>query len=329
MRTYFFAVAAGILSSVFVPLPAQNVTVGAALDSTLLMIGDQANYSFEITQQPGDYVVAPEYQTTIPGGLEIVERFPNDTIKSPDGYLQIRKNYRVTAFEDSLLFIPPQPFVVGGDTIWSNSVSLKVVQPFDIDPESNEVADIKSIWKVPFDWKTPVEIGLLVILILIILLGAVVLIRKYLLKKSAVPPILQTVAPVVPPHLTALAELDRIKNEKRWQKGRVKEYYTELTDVIRKYIAARYRIGSMEMTSEEIMSAVGFLQFEQKSAFDCLKQILHIADLVKFAKWESNPSESELSLMNAYLFVNQTKKEEVKTLEQLKEEQQAPEKIAE
>lgn len=324
MKKYFFLLSVWLFLSFNSILSAQNITVNAVLDSTVLFIGDQANYSFEITQQPGQHVVMPEYQMIIPGGLEIVERFSNDTIKSNDGYLQIKKNYLVTAFEDSLLFIPPQAFVVGNDTIWSNSVSLKVIQPFDIDPKSTEVADIKPVINVRFDWNTLFKIYLLVLLIIIIVLAVVILIRKYMLKKPVIPQ-RQVIEPEIPAHQKALAALDRIKNEKIWQKGRIKEYYTQLTDVVRKYIAERFGINSMEMTSDEILDALEILRFEQKSAFECLKQILRIADLVKFAKWESNPSEIELSLMNAYLFVNQTKIEEVKSLEALKEEQQAEE----
>jgi hypothetical protein len=52
-----------------------------------------------------------------------------------------------------------------------------------------------------------------------------------------------------------------------------------------------------------------------------LQQILKLADLVKFAKWEATADEHELSLMNAYLFVNQTKIEEVKSLDEIKDEE--------
>ena len=75
----------------------------------------------------------------------------------------------------------------------------------------------------------------------------------------------------------------------------------------------------MEMTSEEILSHLNFLRFEQKSAYTSLKNILHLADLVKFAKWNALIDEHELSLNNAYLFVNQTKKEEPETVEVTKQ----------
>jgi hypothetical protein len=110
----------------------------------------------------------------------------------------------------------------------------------------------------------------------------------------------------------ALSELDKIKQEKPWQQGRPKEYHTELTDILREYIERVYNVNSMEMTSEEILENLRNLRFEQKNAYLGLKQILQLADLVKFAKWNATPDEHELSLSNAYLFINQTKVEELK-----------------
>ena len=77
----------------------------------------------------------------------------------------------------------------------------------------------------------------------------------------------------------------------------------------------------MEMTSEEILDHLKSLRMEQKSTYLSLKQILQLADLVKFAKWNATPDEHELSLLNAYLFVNQTKIEEVVSLDELKKEE--------
>ena len=121
--------------------------------------------------------------------------------------------------------------------------------------------------------------------------------------------------------MVALNQLDKIKQEKPWQQGRSKEYHTELTDVVREYIERVFSVNSMEMTSEEILEHLRNLRMEQKTAYSGLKQILKLADLVKFAKWNATPDEHELSLTNAYLFVNQTKVEETKPLEEIKKEE--------
>ncbi|HLP05297.1 MAG TPA: BatD family protein [Paludibacter sp.] len=305
-------------------LRGQQITVNARLDSTVIWVGNQTRLSFEVTQRPGQKVDMPIFSDTIGGGLEMVEFPQSDTIKSDNGNILVRKKYIVTAFHDSLLYIPPFPFVVGGDTVWSKSLSLKVVQPFQIDTASKSIADIKPVLDPKFDWAGLFKTILLVLTILAILVVLFVFVRKYILKK----PVLEKVVPeeIIPPHIVALSKLDKIKQEKAWQSNRSKEYHTELTDVIREYVERVFNIKSMEMTSAEILDNLRIPLHSQKSAYQGLKQILQLADLVKFAKWNPGPDEHELSLVNAYLFVNQTKVEEVKPLDELRNEELKPAK---
>ena len=306
-------------------LQAQKITVKAQLDSTVLWIGDQSNLSFEISQSPDQVVNTPLFFDTIPGGLEVVGGIRLDTIKSKDGYLLVKQNYTITAFEDSLYYLPSLPFVTGDDTVWSNPLSLKVVQPFQIDTASNTIADIKPIYKPNFDWKWFFKLVLFVLLIIAVVILAYFLIRKFVLKKPILPTAIE-VKENLPPHEIALKALDKIKNEKSWQQGRIKEYHTELTDVLREYVERLFNVSSMEMTSEEILDSLNMLKVSQKSAHNGLKQILQLADLVKFAKWNPSPEENELSLLNAYLFVNQTKIEETKPAVEEQNQEEAEEK---
>ena len=97
---------------------AQKITVTASLDSTVLWIGNQAHLSFVVSQQPNQKVSMPIFSDTIIGGLDLVEPVKIDTVKSPDGHILVSHQYLVTAFQDTLLYIPPFPFVMSdGDTI--------------------------------------------------------------------------------------------------------------------------------------------------------------------------------------------------------------------
>jgi len=318
MRKYF------LMLFLFVALAhtglwAQKITVNARLDSTVLRIGEQTHLTFEVSQQPNQKVVMPIFSDTIKGGLEMVEPVKTDTLKSADGRIQVTQHYVVTAFEDSLLYIPPFPFVSNGDTVWSKSLSLKVVQPFKIDTASTELADIKPVMEPKYDW-----MGLLVKILLVLGICALLALLYFLYRKYfKQQPVLDVKSQelLLPAHVVALNYLDKIKQEKAWQQGRSKEYHTELTDVLRTYIERIFNINSMEMTSEEILEQFRAMRMEQKSVYLSLQQILQLADLVKFAKWDATPDEHELSLMNAYLFVNQTKIEEVKPLEEIKNEE--------
>jgi len=223
----------------------------------------------------------------------------------------------VTAFQDSLMYIPPFPFVLNGDTVWSKSLSLKVVQPFKIDTAANSISDIKPVFEPKFDWVGLIKMILLGLVIIALLVLLYFVLRKYWMKK---PIFVSTPEKALPPFVIALNHLDKIKQEKPWQHNRVKEYHTELVDVIREYIEQVFDINCMEMTSIEILEHLGDLRKEQKTAYFALKQMLQLADLVKFAKWNPTPDEHESSLTNAYLFVNQTKVEEIKPLEVVPEE---------
>ncbi|HET7734087.1 MAG TPA: BatD family protein [Paludibacter sp.] len=298
---------------------AQKITVNARLDSTVLRIGEQTHLTFEVSQQPNQKVIMPIFSDTIKGGLEMVEPVKTDTLKSADGHIQVTQHYVVTAFEDSLLYIPPFPFVSNGDTVWSKSLSLKVVQPFKIDTASNQLADIKPVMEPKYDW-----LGLLLKVLIVLGIGGLLVLFYFLYRKYfEVKPALDVKSQelLLPAHVVALNYLDKIKQEKAWQQGRSKEYHTELTDVIRSYIERMFNINSLEMTSEEILDQFRLMRMEQKSVYLSLQQILKLADLVKFAKWDATPDEHELSLLNAYLFVNQTKIEDVKPLEEIKNEE--------
>jgi len=308
-----------IVTFVYTDLWAQKITVNARLDSTVLWIGDQAHLSFEVSQQPNQKVSMPIFSDSIVRGLELVEPVKTDSVKTADGPILVTQHYVVTAFEDTLLYIPPFPFVSNGDTVWSKSLSLKVVQPFKIDTTSNSIADIKPVFEPKFDWLGLLKIILLVLLIHGLLVIALIFYRKYKKDKPVFENKIQE--QLLPPYVVALNQLDKIKQAKPWQQGRSKEYHTDLTDVIREYIERVFLIKSMEMTSEEILDQLNILRKEEKSAYIGLKQILQLADLVKFAKWNPTPDEHELSLRNAYLFVNLTKVEEVKPLEVINKEE--------
>ena len=308
-----------LVSFVHSNLWAQKITVNASLDSTVMWIGNQTHLTFEISQQPNQKVGMPVFSDSIIGGLELVEPVKIDTLKSPDGHILVKQHYLVTAFKDSLLYIPSFPFILNGDTVWSKSLSLKVVQPFKIDTASNAIADIKPVFQPKYNWLNLLFIILIVLAIHGIIILLLFIYRKYI-KKT---PVLDSkeMKLLLPPYVVALSELDKIKQDKPWQQGRTKEYHTELTDIIREYIERVFSLNSMEMTSEEILEHLRNLRSDQKTAYSGLKQILQLADLVKFAKWNPTTDEHELSLSNAYLFVNQTKVDETKPLEEIKNEE--------
>ena len=116
------------------------------------------------------------------------------------------------------------------------------------------------------------------------------------------------IEPQLPPHQLAMQEIERIKSEKVWQKGLSKEYYTELTDVLRVYIKGRFGFNAQEMTSTEIIDKL--LEINDKDAIRDLMELFRTADLVKFAKHTPLMNENDANLVNAIDFINDTKEKE-------------------
>ena len=294
-----------LLAGWFAPgVRAQQAVVSASLDSTVILIGEQTRLSLEAEQQPGEVVQFPLFSDRIPGGLDIVEPLQVDTAKVTDGLIRVTHSYVVTAFEDSLLYIPPFAFAEDGDTLWSRSLSLKVVQPFELDMESNSITDIKPVYRPRFNWLGLFKIVLLVLAVAAVGAGVYVLVRKYVQKKPVFEP--AAAEPERPAHEVALEALNRLKEEKPWQQGRLKEYYTQLTDTVRLYIDRTFGVNACEMTSNEILDGLRQMKKDSKELYGKLADMLRTADLAKFAKWQPSPSECEQSLKDAFTFVEQT-----------------------
>lgn len=282
------------------------LVVSAAIDSTTLMIGDQTDLHLQATCEVGEQVQWPMLDKELMPGIEVVDKTIVDTAKLKDGRVQYNQYVTLTSFEDSLFYIAPLAFVSNGDTVWSDAMTLNVVQPFEMDTTDMAIADIKGVYKAPIWWWGILRWVLLVLGVAAAGVGGYYLIT-YLQAKFGKKAEEATLAePLRPADEVALAKLDVIREEKIWQAGQVKEYHTQLTDVVREYIARRFEVSSVEQTSDETLSAMRPLLKEQKDLYEQLRKMLTLADLVKFAKWTATPDENEQSLRSAYTFVKET-----------------------
>ena len=292
--------------------------VSATLDSTTLFIGDQTDLHLRAIGEVGKQVTMPVLDKELIPGVEIVDRTIVDTISLKDGRVQYDQYLTVTSFEDSLFYIAPLPFVSGDDTVWSDGLTLNVVQPFEMDTTDMAITDIKGVYKAPVWWW-----GIFRWVLLAVLLAGVGVAGYYLItylqrRKLEEAGNEVVTEPLRPADEVALEKLDAIKEKKIWQQGQVKEYYTQLTDVVREYIARRFEVSSVEQTSDETLRDIRPLLSERKDLYDQLRKMLTLADLVKFAKWSTTPDENELSLRNAYTFVQET------TIKSLEDGAEAP-----
>ena len=137
--------------------------------------------------------------------------------------------------------------------------------------------------------------------------------------------------PVIPPYDKAVGDLENLRQQKLWQSGKVKEYYSSLTDIAREYIEGQFGVNAVEMTTDDILEEIKPLHFSQET-YDKLKGTMEVADLVKFAKYSSSNLESENAMNSMTEFVNESyeqykqrkAEEEAKLAEIKKQKQEEP-----
>jgi hypothetical protein len=300
----------------YVKPAAGQTIVQATIDSTMLLIGEQTRIHLEIITDKNRQVMYPVFSESseLIEGVLVLETGKPDTVAADNGRISIKQHYLITSFDSALYIIPPFPVVDGQDTVYSNPLVLKVITFPDVDP-ANGITDIKPVMDADFvlsDYYLYI-FGIPGALLLLCII--MYIIQKWKRKEPVFT--FKAPKPKLPPHVEAINRLDRIKIARLWQQGRNKEYYSDITDVLRKYVLDRFGVLAMEMTSDEILSEIYRLN-DAHSVYSTLKQILKLADLVKFAKYVPLPDDSEITLLNAYLFVNQTKIEELKLQEKEK-----------
>lgn len=340
MKSKIYAlVAFFLLLSSLSPLPAQQSKVKVALDSTYVIVGMPTTIHLEALVPQGQAIQFPDF--TKRGGvvayddsasylLELAEdKIPAiDTVKADEGGLTtLRQDVEVFCFDSATLFIPPFAFVTSqGDTLSTNSLALRVVVPFDsiqIDPA--KFCDIKDVVDPEFVIWDYIWWVLTPLLILLAAAAAWFGWRYYQQHKKDAPVVVKKEKPL-PPHVIAMNALEELAGKKLWQQGKDKQYQTELTDILRQYIEARFGVPAMEKTSDEILDELYELAETQKASLVNLKQVLTLADFVKFAKFVPLADESQLSFMNAKMFVEQTKRAEDVAAQEKSEPKPAQEK---
>ena len=287
----------------------QKTIIDITIDNQDLMIGEQTLLHLTVTTDKDKQVLIPLPGNMLTEGVEVLNIFPPDTSDIKNNRMTIRYDLLITSFDSSLYLLPAFFVIDGRDTLYSNQVALKISSP-DVDLEHpEEYYDIKNVWRPPFvlaDYYALIY-GVLFALFLICVVGYFIQRMRNRPKKVEVI----EEGPKLPPHEQAMKELKEIRERKLWQQGRNKEYYTEVTDTLRRYITARYGDPAMEKTSSEILEIIRNEEPGNREINDLLKQILHLSDFVKFAKLLPQSDENEITMFNANLFVDKTKQVEI------------------
>ncbi|MBS4028061.1 MAG: hypothetical protein KGZ58_05415 [Ignavibacteriales bacterium] len=295
----------------------QQVSVSAKPDTTSILIGDHLNVNIEM-KAPNDVVwVIPLFGDSL-NGFEILKQEKGE--KTEDGENVVQHLKLVVSRYDSGKFVfPPLGFFyhTTSDTLKRVAESRAFfinVNTLEVDVQ-NGIRDIKPPLSVPWEfWEIMMYVG-----IVVVILAAMYLAWRYYEKKKLKQPMFVFEEVKRPPHEVALEALRSLEGEKLYQRGFIKQFHSEVTEIIRRYIEGRYAIQAIDMTSDEILSAMRRKKSVDKETMKPLENFFSLADWVKFAKYTPSEKENEEMLPVAIAFVERTMKiaEEVEEREKV------------
>ena len=286
---------------------AAQVKVESKLSSVEMLVGQQVELSVSATADEKANVVFPN-EALLPDGVEFLGCVEIPDEKVEGGKVCHRRNYVLTSFQDTLYYLPPFTVKVDGKDYSANQLALKVLT-VDVDTtDYDKYFGPKDVQDNPFDWELDdwaVPFWLSVVLLVLL----AVMYYLYICLRDNKPVIARIrIVKRLLPHQKAMKAIEEIKAEKMVTSEDAKEYYTRLTDALRKYIEERYGFNAMEMTSSEIIDHL--MKNADEESLSELRQLFLTADLVKFAKYSTLINENDANLVSAVDFINKTKIEQ-------------------
>tara|TARA_R110000850_G_scaffold271031_2_gene404712 strand:- start:105158 stop:106798 length:1641 start_codon:yes stop_codon:yes gene_type:complete len=262
--------------------------VKATLDTTNIKIGEEIKYSIQVEADTSAVVAFPEGQSFLP--LEVIEFYPTDTSYQEQKITLIKK-YGLTQFDSGRYVIPQQQVRVDQQVFFTDSLWVEVAdvevdtlkqKMFDIKP-AIEVQPVKGEWTETLLW---ILLGLLVLGLLIY-----IILRQ---KKK-----IEEAKKQLPPFEEAIVALKSLDNSQYLKENRVKDYYSSLTEIVKRYLDREVDEAALESTTDELIMKLelhkdaGHLNFDKATILK-LREILKRADLIKFAKMQMESGQAQL-----------------------------------
>jgi len=294
---------------------AQTISVSASTDTTDYLVGDYIHYTIEVTTKKNIEVFPPSVADSLKN-IELIS-FNKPEVNEKENLKTILFRYVFSGYDSLHATIPgiPVEYRTAGDTAVKKIITAPVSFTIHLVPVNlkQDIKDVKKPLTIPFDWKW---LLMWILIGLVVLAAAYYLYRRYKLKKLQVVPEKRIIK--IPPHVRAFSALDELEREQLWQKGKIKEYHSRITEIIRTYFEERFNLPAMEMTTTEVLK---HLQAVDKAGniIELTRDFLNNADLVKFAKFIPMDSVNAEMMEQAKEIVKRTipKETEVKAEEEV------------
>ena len=314
-------------------LNAQNVEVEGKVDNTKVQVGKPFTLDLSLKVPYGWFVEWNDFAIdTLSEQLDIIKRGNVERTADADSNVIVKQQLTLMTFDTGQIQVPAvgltyaksfddpmrmQAFTEPID-LYATTIAVDTLQPYK--PIVGPI-DAPIQMKEVFPW-------ILGVLLLALVVVGILYWRKHRkTKEDAGGNIVR--GPVIPPYDKAVDDLKRLREEKMWQSGKVKEYFSTLTDIAREYIEGQFGVNAVEMTTDDILEEVKPLRFSSET-YNKLKETMEVADLVKFAKYSSSNLESENAMNSMTDFVNESyaqfqkrkAEEEARLAEQQKQKQE-------
>ena len=295
--------------ALFVGLKAQQVEVDGKVESTDVQVGKPFTLDLSLKVPYGWFVEWNDFAIdTLSEQLDIIKRGEVERTADADSNVIVKQQLTLMTFDTGQMQVPP--------------IALKYARSFDdpnrlkayTDPirlySTTMTVDTTLAYKpivepiaAPVKFKEVFPWILAALLLVLIALGIWYWRKHRKPKVDADGNVVR--GPVIPPYDKAVGDLKRLREEKIWQSGKVKEYFSSLTDIAREYIEGQFGVNAVEMTTDDILEEIKPLHFP-KETYDKLKDTMEVADLVKFAKYSASTLESDTALNSMTDFVNES-----------------------
>lgn len=284
---------------------AQDTEAYSVLDTNAIMIGDQTELEIGLKIPKGSNFLWPQIGDTLTKNLEVIDKSKVDT-SFTDSQMILNQKLTITSFDSGYFKVPSYNFRYGTDTSLKFTISSPPLYLQVYTPVVDTTQAIKPIvlpYSEPYTFMEvlPWALGAIAVIALI-----VVLIWYFARRKNNKPLFAPKPKPIRPADVVALEKLGELRLAKVWQQGKIKDYHSQLTDIMREYLSRRFSFNAIELTSDEIKDKLQ-LCLENKEAFAKINSVFELSDLVKFAKLQPTALEHDLSLSHCVDFVEETK----------------------
>lgn len=296
-----------------------GIGIKASLETPVVEMGSLVNLKVQFIEPVDSQSQMIRMKDEWPQEVEINGNDSIITTKSiGNGLKEITIDYKLQSFDSGAYVLPPFIQILGVDTLTSDPITLKI-NPVDVSG-MEDIHPMASVMKIEGKWYDFLPDWVTdywwIILIAIALIALIVIAVLIFTKRLKMPFIARK--PEEPPYEQAKRLLGILREEHLWEKGRAKDYYSQLTEILRRYIGRRYEINALEATSTQLLQELNKMP-DIKNQIPLVKAVLDTADFVKFAKMQPLPDVNAKSFDAVNEFVDTTRPIPAPTDEDTKE----------